>query len=127
MKEIGTMTDRFIFHGQTTFIDKPRETVIHDFQNTYITGDGSDRDKVNAELKELVELILASKELPEEEKEESVQAVHQVAEQVKNQKGSKLTVKGSLKAVQEVVSKASDIAIPAMNIISTALKLLALA
>jgi hypothetical protein len=121
------MTDRFVFHGQTTFIDKPRNTVIQDFQNAYITGDGSDRDKVNAELKKLVELILTSQELPEEEKEESVQAVHQVAEQVKDQKGSKLTVKGTLKAVQEVVSKASDIAVPAMNIISTALKLLALA
>ena len=121
------MTDRFVFHGQTTFIDKPRDTVIQNFQNTYITGDGSDRDKANAELEKLVELIFASQELSNQEKEESVQAVHEVADQVKEQKGSRLSLKGSLKAVQEVVSKAGDIAVPAMNIISTVLKLLAVA
>ena len=120
--------ERFYFRGeQTTFINKPKDTVIQDFQNRYITGDGSDRDKANAELKKLVELILSSQELPKEEKEESVQAVHEVAEQVKDQKGSKLILKGTLQAVKEVVSKASDIAVPALSIISTVLKLLALA
>ena len=121
------MPDRFVFHGQTTFVNQPRDTVIKNFQNSYITGDGSDKDKANAELKKLVELILTSQELPKEEKEESLQAVHEVAEQVKDNKGTKLTLKGSLQAVKEVVSKASDIAVPALDIISTVLKLLAIA
>jgi hypothetical protein len=42
-------------------------------------------------------------------KEEAVEALHSVAEQVKEQKSNKLTVKGILEAVKEVVSKTADI------------------
>jgi hypothetical protein len=38
------MSDQFIFHGQTTFIDKPLNSVIQNFQNSYISGDNSDRN-----------------------------------------------------------------------------------
>lgn len=120
------MAEKYIFHGQTIFIDKPRHTVIQNFQNTYIVGDNSDRDKVNIEIKKLLDLILSSKDLPKEEKEETVEALHTVAEQVKEQKGNKLTIKGTLKAVQEIVTKAADIAVPALGIIMTVLKLLGL-
>ncbi len=118
------MTEKFIFHGQTTFIDRPRDTVIQNFQNTYITGDGSDRDKINSEIKELVDLILKSKDLPKEDKEETVQALHDVAENIKEQKGNKLTIKSTLTAIQEIVKKAADIAVPALGIIETVMKLL---
>lgn len=120
------MKEKFVFHGQTTFVDAPRDTVIQNFQNTCIVGDGSDRDKINSEIKELIHLILDSKDLSREGKEETVQALHTVAEQVKEHKGSKLTLKGALQAVQEVVSKAADIATPALGIITTVLKLLGL-
>lgn len=120
------MSEKFVFHGQTTFIDQPRDTVIQNFQNTYVAGDNSDRDKVNLEIKKLVDLILSSNDLPKEEKEETVQALHSVAEQVKEQKGGKLTLKGTLKAVQEIVTKAADIAVPAVGIVTVVLKLLGL-
>jgi hypothetical protein len=120
------MRERFIFHGQTTFIDKPRDTVIQNFQNTYIAGDGSTGDEVNTQILKLVELVLSSKDLPDGTKEEAVQALHSTAEQVKEQKGNRLTLKGTLQAVQEVVSKAADIAVPAMGIIATVLKYLGL-
>ncbi len=120
------MKDKFVFHGPTTFIDSPRETVIQNFQNTYIAGDGSDRDKINSEIKELVDLILKSKDLPKKDKEETVQALHTVAEQVKEEKGSKLSFSGTLQAVREVISKAADIAVPAAGIIATVMKLLGL-
>lgn len=120
------MSGKFTFHGQTTFIDKPRDTIIQDFQNSYITGDDSDRDKVNQEIIKLLELILSSKDLPKDEKEETIEAIHTVAEQVKEQKGNKLTIKGTLKAVQEIVTKAADIALPALGIITTVMKLLGL-
>jgi hypothetical protein len=119
------MNEKLVFYGQTAFIDTPRDTVIQNFQNTYIAGDGSDSDKINSKIKELVDLILDSKDLPREDKEETIQALHAVAEQVKEQKGGKLTLKGTLQAVQEVVSKAADIATPALGIIATVLKLLA--
>src|SRR5258708_4919001 len=106
------MSDEFTFYGQTTFIDKPTKTVIQNFQNSYISGDGSDRDKVNAELVNLVKLILDSRDMPDTTKEESVEALHTVAEQVKEQKANKLTVKGTLEAIKDVVSNAADIAAP---------------
>ena len=121
------MSNDFTFHGQTTFINQPKDTVIQNFQNSYITGDGSDRDKINTELKKLVDLILSSKELPDPAKEETVEAVHSVAAQVTEQKANKLTLKGTLQAVQEVVSKAADIAGPAIGIFTTVAKLLGFA
>ncbi len=120
------MSEKFVFHGQTTFIDKPRETVIQNFQNTYIGTGDTEIDKINTELKSLIELIFSSKDLSKEDKEETVQAVHAVADQVKEQKGSKLTLKGTLQAIKDVVTTASDIAGPAAGIITTILKLIGL-
>jgi hypothetical protein len=118
------MSDQFIFHGQTTFIDKPSNTVIQNFQNSYVAGDGSDRDKVNIELASLVKIILDSKDMPAATKEETVEALHLVAEQVKEQKTNKLTVKSPLEAIKDIVSKTADIATPALAIITTVFKLL---
>jgi hypothetical protein len=118
------MHEKFVFHGQTTFIDKPRDTVIQNFQNTYLSGDGSDKDKACAQIKDLIELVLSSRDLPPDDKEEAVQALHSVAEQVKEQKGSRLSLKGTLHATAEVISKAADIAAPALGIITAVLKLL---
>jgi cell division septum initiation protein DivIVA len=120
------MSEKFVFHGQTTFIEQPRDTVIQNFQNTFIAGDNSDRDKVNLEIKKLIDLILDSKDFPKEEKEDALQALHSVAEQVKEQKGSKLTLKSTLTAVREIVTRAADIADPAIGIITVVLKLLGL-
>jgi hypothetical protein len=119
--------EQFIFEGQTTFINKPRETVIRDFQNTYLRGDGSSADEINTQLEKLIELSLSSKDLPDADREETVQAIHAVAEQVRDDKVSRLSLKGTLEAVQGVVSKAADIAGPAIVIIGTVLKLAGLA
>lgn len=118
------MADQFTFYGQTTFIDKPLNSVIQNFQNSYISGDGSDRDKVNAELADLIKLVLSSKSMSDSTKEEIVESVHSVAEQVKEQKVNRLTVKGILEAIKESVSKTADVAAPALAIIATVLKLL---
>ncbi|MEX0731095.1 MAG: hypothetical protein WED00_12290 [Aquisalimonadaceae bacterium] len=121
------MSEKFIFKGKTTLIHQPYDTVIQNFQNTYITNDDTDRDKANLEIERLMELVLESKDLPNDKKEEVVQALHSIAELIKEQKGSKLTLKGALQAVQSVVSKAADIAAPALGIIATVLKILDLA
>lgn len=114
----------FKFYGETTFINKPTRTVIQNFQNQYITGNGSDGDKVNTELAKLIELILTSKELPDQDKEEAVKAVQDVAGQVKEEKANKFTIKGTLQAVQAVIEKTADIAAPAMGIFAVVAKLL---
>ncbi len=120
------MEEKIAFHGQTTFIDRPKDTIIQNFQNTYLAGDNSDKDKVIAQMAQLIELVLDSKELPDSDKEEVTQALHSVAEQVKEEKAAKLTLKGTLEAVKDIVSDASDIAIPALAIIATLFKLLGL-
>ena len=118
------MNEQFNFYGQTTFINQPKDTVIQNFQNNYISGDGSDSDKVNIELKQLVELILSSKNISDMAKEEAVKDVHSVAEQVKNPQTNKVTLQETLSKIQEVLAKAADVAIPAMGIIAAVSKLL---
>jgi hypothetical protein len=120
------MSEEFIFRGQTTFINKPRNIVIQDFQNTYITGNDSESDQINSEILKLVQLVLESKDLPNESKEETVQTLHAVADQVKEEKINKLTLKGTLTAIQKVVTNAADIAAPALAIVSTVFELLGL-
>jgi len=115
--------EKFLFCGQTTFINQPFNTVIRDFQNTYIRGDGSTADQINTELGRLVELSLGSGDLPDDDKEEVVRAIHATAEQVRDGKANRLTLKGTLDAVKAIVGKAADVAGPAMTIIATILKL----
>lgn len=120
------MTNKFLFKGTTTFIDKPRDTVIQDFQNTYVNGADPDSGKINAQLMKLVELILESGDINDEVKDEATQAIHGVAEQIKNQNENRLTLKGTLQAIKDVVTTATDIAKPALDTIRTVMSLLGL-
>jgi len=69
-------------------------------------------------------MLLKSNDIPNDSKEEATQALHDVAGSVKDEKVNKLTLKGTLQAIQEIVEKASDIAVPAMGLITTIFKLL---
>lgn len=116
--------EKYIFNGNTTFINKPRDTIIKDFQNKYITGKNIEKDNINSEILKLFTLVKDSKNLSDEDREETSQALNSIADQVKENKCNKLTLKGMLIAIQEVVSKASDIADPSIAIISAISKLL---
>lgn len=120
------MSENFNFHGQTTFINRPVDTVIRDFQNQYVSGADEDTREILDRLEELIRLMLSSKDLPPEQAEDAVQAVHTVAGQVKEKKGNKLSLKGTLQAVQTLVSGAADIAGPAAAIVTAVLSLLSL-
>lgn len=115
--------DEFVFRGQTTFINRPSRTVVQNFQNTYLRGDGSTADRINAEFTKLGELCLGSRELPEGDKEEVVGAIHAVAEQVRDDKSNRLTLQGTLQAIETIVSRAADVADPALAIITTIMAL----
>ncbi len=115
--------ENFEFHGQTTFINKPSKTIIQNFQNNYLQGDGSEADQINRNLKNLIELTLDSKDLPDEDKEEVVGAAHAVAEQVRDKKANNITLRGTLEAMKTTVVKAADIAAPAIAIIEAILKI----
>lgn len=115
--------ENFEFHGQTTFINKPSKTIIQNFQNNYLQGDGSEADQINRNLQNLIELTLDSKDLPDEDKEEVVGAAHAVAEQVRDKKANNITLRGTLEAIKTTVVKAADIAAPAIAIIEAILKI----
>jgi hypothetical protein len=115
-----------IYGGQVgTIISNPQQAVS-DFQNTFITGSNPENDKINLQLKELLEIILGSNDLPDDDKEQAARAVQAVAKEVKEGKSqeNKLTIKGILEKVGDVVSKAADIAGPAIAIITAVMKFL---
>jgi hypothetical protein len=115
------MGNIFNFHGQTTFIDKPKDTIIKDFQNQYITGDNQQANEINSNLLKLIEVILETKNISNEDKNSSVDALHRIATDVKDGKANKLTAKGTLKSIQEIVTKTSEVVSPAIAIIKTLL------
>ncbi|NJO01818.1 MAG: hypothetical protein HC880_09125 [Bacteroidia bacterium] len=121
------MSEKYFFQGgQNTIIDQPVDTVIQNFQNTYIAGDGSNKDKINKEIQKLIELILESKDLPDDDKEGIAEALYSIAEQVKEEKTNKFSIRGTLRDINEALSKASDIVSPASAIIALLFKLFGL-
>lgn len=123
--EVKHMGDRIDISGNVgSFVNRSPRAVVKDFEAKFVTRDGSDRDKVNAELVQLVDLILNSKDLADQDKDKTVRAVETVAEQVKEGKADELTVSGTLEKVQDIVSKATDIAGPAIKIIAAVIALL---
>ena len=91
-----------------------------------ITYTSDNAEKTNSEISKLIKLVQDSKNLSDENKEDATQALNSIADQVKENKANKLTLKGTLTAVQDVVSKAADIAGPGLAIVSTVFKLLGL-
>jgi len=102
------------------------DVVGRDKNTKYNFGIDSESAKINSEILKLVKLLQDSKDISDENKKDATQALNSIADQVKENKGNKLTLKGTLTAVQDVVSKAADIAVPGLAIISTVFKLLRL-
>ncbi|MGW6979250.1 hypothetical protein ACWGE1_07365 [Streptomyces sp. NPDC054932] len=74
-EETRAMTqNNFHFHGQTTFINQPVDTVISDFQNDHRTGPGA------AELVQVLRLVLTSRDLADTDRQEAATLVHLVAD-----------------------------------------------
>jgi hypothetical protein len=107
-KEGGPVSDQFNFHATTTFVNRPINTVISDFQNSY----GAVQD--SADLAALLRLILSSRDLTDSDKDEAARLVHEAAE--KAEESSPKAVRSRLTAIKEIVAKAADIAAPALEI-----------
>jgi hypothetical protein len=112
------MENKFEFKGTTTFINQPKDTVIKNFQNTYINGN-LQTDGIINDLQKLIGLIIDSKDLTNDKKDEAIGALKSLADEVKGEKPNKLTLRAILSGVQEVISKASDIVVPAAIIIQS--------
>jgi hypothetical protein len=126
VKDMEEAGDKYYFGENTTFIKDPKEIVVSNFQNNYITGSDPQIEKVNNEILELVKLVLDSESLPDRCRTETVQALTTVADQVKEKKVNSVISGGALTKIKEVVSKAADIAIPGLAIVEKVFKLLGL-
>jgi hypothetical protein len=113
------VTENFTFYGQTTFINRPTDTVITDFQNAYSSVTGRD------ELIELLTLVLGSRDLVEADKENAAQLIHQAAAQIAGPEADRGQVRKKLDTLKAILSRAADIASPALEIVSSILRLIA--
>jgi hypothetical protein len=104
------MGETFNFHGPTTFINRPVDTVIHDFQNTYgaVTSGG--------DLARLLRLVLTSQHITIADKEQVGLLVQEAAASLGSGSSGEVA-KSRLEAIRAVVARAADIAEPALAII----------
>lgn len=108
----SAMTENYNFHGQnTTFVNRPVNTVIQDFQNQHGTTLHAD------DLRQLLQLTLSSTDLPEADRAEAAQAVHDLA----TLSGESDTGAFRLRAerLRELLSGAADVAQPALALLAS--------
>ena len=112
------MSENFNFYGQTTFINRPVDTVIQDFQNSYASVIGQE------DLSRLLRLVLSSQDLPDDTKEDAAATVDEVAKDLVDPQPNKDAVHTKLEKLRTIVSRAADIAVPALQIIAAVLILI---
>ncbi|BCK73452.1 hypothetical protein Srufu_074050 [Streptomyces libani subsp. rufus] len=109
------MTENFTFYGQTTFINRPVDTVIRDFQNTHASVPHEE------DLAALLRAVLAAP-LNEADREQAAQAVVQVADDLAVPDPD--AARNQLASLRTALTGAAGIAQPALDIISRILPLL---
>ena len=112
------MSDQFNFYGQTSFVNRPTNTVISDFQNMYMS------EPANDELAELLNSVLSSEQLGDGEREQAARLIHEVAEEIASTEPEGGKIRTTLESIKAIVSQASDIAGPALGIISKVFELI---
>jgi hypothetical protein len=112
------MQDNFNFYGATTFINRPVDTVVRDFQNTHASVEG------RGDLGRLLRLILSSADIGDDAKEEAARLVHEVAGELEAPERDSRAIRARLEKLRAAVGRVADIAEPALSIISSVLKLL---
>ncbi|MFF2138184.1 hypothetical protein [Streptomyces sp. NPDC058193] len=108
----AAMTENFTFNGQnTTFINRPVNTVVQDFQNQHGTAAHSD------DLRRLLELTLSSTDLSDTDRDEAAQAVHDLATLSEEPDAGPFRLRAE--RLRELLSGAADIAQSALALITT--------
>jgi hypothetical protein len=113
------VTESFNFYGQTTFINRPVDTVVSEFQNTYTAATGRD------ELSELLRLVLGSPNLADADKQGAAQLINEIATQAAGPTPDSGNIRKKLESLTAIVARAADVTQPALEIISAILRLIA--
>ncbi|WP_257139862.1 hypothetical protein, partial [Streptomyces sp. or20] len=110
----ATVTENFYFQGaNTTFINKPVDTVVRDFQNTYAQAPAQE------DLARLLMLVLNSRDLPDADREEAASAVHDLARITAEPEPDTATARTRLQRLRELLTASTDIAQPALAIVTS--------
>ncbi|MEU4032386.1 hypothetical protein [Streptomyces anulatus] len=110
----ATVTENFYFQGtHTTFINKPVDTVVRDFQNTYAQAPAQE------DLARLLTLVLSSRDLPDADREEAAGAVHDLARITAGPEPDTATARTRLQRLRELLSAGADITQPALAIVTS--------
>lgn len=116
----ATVTENFYFQGaNTTFINKPVDTVVRDFQHTYAQAPAQD------DLTRLLALVLTSRDLPDADREEAAGAVHDLARITAEPEPDTATARTRLQRLREILASGADIAQPALAIVASVAGMLA--
>ncbi|MFF5707254.1 hypothetical protein ACFY7H_32920 [Streptomyces sp. NPDC012794] len=116
----ATVTENFYFQGtHTTFINKPVDTVVRDFQHTYAQAPAQD------DLTRLLTLVLTSRDLPDADREEAAGAVHDLARITTEPEPDTATARTRLQRLREILATGADIAQPALAIVASVAGMLA--
>lgn len=110
----ASVTENFHFHGQnTTFINRPVDTVVQDFQNQHGTA------PCHEELRSLLRLTLSSTDLADAERDEAAAAVHDLARLTAEPEPDAPGVRLRAERLRQMLAGAADIAQPALAIIAS--------
>lgn len=110
----ASVTENFYFQGQnTTFINRPVDTVVQDFQNQY--GETLGRE----ELRRLLVLTLSSTDLADADRDEAARAVHDLARLADAPAPDASAFRLRAERLREMLAGAADIAQPALAIIAS--------
>ncbi|MFJ8043225.1 EsaB/YukD family protein [Kitasatospora sp. NPDC096147] len=108
----ASVTENFYFQGtNTTFINRPTDTVVRDFQHTYAGASGT------PELGRLLTLLLTSRDLSDTDRETAAQLVHEIA---RDPAAAEPAGPTRMERLRAILASAADIAQPALALLAAA-------
>ena len=113
-----SVSEKFIFNHETTFINRPKNSIIQDFQNKHQIDADGENAPILQNLSRLMELVVASTELADIDREDGLRAIDLTATEVRHGNADRITVKGRLQVLKEMLIDAADIATPALAVVS---------
>ncbi|MGW0994727.1 hypothetical protein ACWD5V_15725 [Streptomyces sp. NPDC002523] len=112
--EGAEVSENFYFQGEnTTFINRPQDTVIRDFQNTYATTARAD------DLIQLLRLVLASRDMAAPDRDTAAGVIHDLARLGTAPEPDLPAARTRLERLRTLLASGADIAQPALAILAS--------
>ncbi|MFF5447194.1 hypothetical protein [Streptomyces sp. NPDC012888] len=110
----ASVSENFHFEGEnTTFINRPQDTVVRDFQNKHTAAAATD------DLARLLRLTLTSRDVPDEARQEASVEIHRLADLAEATEPDGPAVRTRIERLRALLGPATDIAQPALAILAS--------